>query len=110
MDRTGALLRASLPGHVQIGSHILQASLRSNPALAALPEYVLSFHPPLIIRNSIPYQITVSLSEGSTGNSGSGYDTPSFTIAAGGSLETQEFDLSQKIFMYMKIQVDPLAS
>ena len=88
----------------------MQASLRSIPAFATLPEYVLSFHPPLIIRNSVPYQITVMLSEGSTGSAESGPDTPSYTIAAGGSLELQEYDLSQKIFMYMQIQVDPLAS
>ena len=77
--------------------------------MAALPEYALSFHPPLIIRNSIPYQITVVLSEGSTGNSVSGQDTSSYTIAAGGSLELQEYDLSQMIFMHMQIQVDPLS-
>ena len=88
----------------------MQASLTSNPALAALPEYVLSFHPPLIIRNSIPYEITVVLSEGSTGSSGSRPDTPSYAIAAGGSLELQEYDISQKIFMYMQIQVDSHAS
>ncbi len=89
---------------------VLQASLRSNQALAALPEYGLSFHPPLIICNSIPYEITVMLSEGRTGSTGSGPDTPSYTIAAGGSLDLQEYDLSQKIFMYMQIQVDPHAS
>ena len=84
---------------------VLQASLRSSADLAALPEYVLSFHPPLTIRNSIPYEITVTLSEGGTTSGSSGPGTYSVTIPAGGSIELQQYDLSQKIFMSMQLQV-----
>lgn len=83
----------------------MQASLRSSADLAALPEYVLSFHPPLTIRNSIPYEITRTLSEGGTTSGSSGLGTYSVTIPAGGSIELQQYDLSEKIFMSMQLQV-----
>ena len=84
---------------------VLQASLRSSTVLATLPEYVLSFHPPLTIHNSIPYEITVMLSEGGTTSGTSRPGTFSVTIPAGGSVELQQYDLSQKIFMSMQLQV-----
>ena len=84
---------------------VLQASLRSTALLAALPEYVLSFHPPLTIRNSILYDITVTLSEGGTTSGSSGLGTFSIAIPAGGSVELQHYNLSQKIFMSMQLQV-----
>jgi len=84
---------------------VMQASLRSSAVLATLPEYVLSFHPPLTIRNSIPYEITVTLSEGSTTSGSSSPDTFSVTVPAGGNVELQQYDLSQKIFMTMQLQV-----
>ncbi len=83
----------------------MQASLRSSAVLTTLPEYVLSFHPPLTIRNSIPYDITVTLSEGSTTSGSSSPDTFSVTVPAGGNVELQQYDLSQKIFMTMQLQV-----
>ena len=84
---------------------MLQASLRCSAALATLPEYVLSFHPPLTIRNSIPYEITLTLSEGSTTSGALGPEARSVTIAPGGMIELQQYDLSQKIFMSMQLQV-----
>ena len=86
-------------------SSALQASLRSSADLATLPEYVLSFHPPLTIRNIIPYEVTVTLSEGGTTSGSSGPGTFSVTIPAGGAVELQQYDLSQKIFMSMQLQV-----
>jgi hypothetical protein len=83
---------------------LLQASLSRT---AALPEYVLSFHPPLTIRNSIPYEINLTLSEGSTTGGSLGPGACSVTIAPGGMIEVQQYDLSQKIFMSMQLQVAP---
>lgn len=65
-----------------------------------LPEYVMSFHPPLIVQNLLPFEITVKLL-----SSKADKDPPSFTVGAGECLEVYQFDMSHKIRMHVDMQV-----
>ena len=72
-----------------------------------LPEYVLRFHPPLIIHNFLPCPITVTLHD----NRGGGQhflqqrEPITFSMSTGGYQEIYQLDMSRRIKMSVQMQV-----
>ncbi len=64
----------------------------------SMPEFTLSFQPPLTIRNCLPCEITITLTDSSA-------RPQHFDVGVGGSIEVYSYDMSRKIHMAMQLQV-----
>lgn len=75
-------------------------SMKDGNILNALPEYVLRFHPPLVIHNVLPFEIIITLADSTTQG-----DAPKIPIAVGDSVEVYHFSMNRKIRMAVQMQV-----
>lgn len=62
-----------------------------------LPEYVMTFHPPLLVHNILPHPVSVILADSQAEQS-------MFNIGVGGFVEVYQFDMSKKIRMSVNTQ------
>jgi hypothetical protein len=69
-----------------------------------LPEYVLCFRPPLIIRNVLPFRVTLTLHDNKPGADPRA-EPLIFTLEAGATEEVYQFDMNSKIKMTLQMQV-----
>ncbi len=63
-----------------------------------MPEFTLSFQPPLTIMNCLPSDIMVTLMDANS-------KPQQFSIDVGASIQVYNYDLSCKIHMAMQLQV-----
>ena len=72
-----------------------------------LPEYVLRFHPPLVIHNFLPCPITVTLHDNRAGGQHfqQQREPITFSMSAGGYQEIYQLDMSRRIKMSVQMQV-----
>ena len=71
-----------------------------------LPEYVLRFHPPIVMHNLLPYDVTITLSDARSGKAGGNpAQVGTWNIRVGGSEDVYFFDLSKKLKMGVEMQV-----
>ena len=71
-----------------------------------LPEYVLKFHPPIVVHNLLPYPITVTLTDArSTKSGGVAAQVGTWNIRVGGSEDVYFFDLTKKLKMGVEMKV-----
>ena len=75
-------------------------SMKDGNILNSVPEYTMLFHPPLVIHNVLPYEITISLAD-----SASQGKQPKISIPVGDSVEVYHFSMNQKIRMAVQMQV-----
>ena len=78
--------------------------MRMGSPMASMPEYVLRFQPPLVIRNCLPFPLTLMLTDLKTVPA----DAPSFTLDVGASIDVHQFDMSRKVRMWVALQVGNL--
>ena len=84
--------------------HVVQMSMKEGNILQALPEYVLRFHPPLIIQNVLPYEIIITLWDSATTKAEA--DLPNIPIAVGAAVEIYHFSMARKIRMAVSMAVE----
>ena len=72
-----------------------------------LPEYVLRFHPPLVIHNFLPCPITVTLHDNRAGGQHfhQQREPITFSMSTGGYQEIYQLDMSRRIKMSVQMQV-----
>ncbi len=63
-----------------------------------MPEFTLSFQPPLTILNCLPCEIMVNLTDTNS-------RPQQFSIDVGASIKVYSYDLSRKIHLAMQLQV-----
>ena len=80
----------------------VQMSMKEGNIMNALPEYVLRFHPPLVIHNVLPYEIVITLADAASQG-----EQPRIPIAVGASVEVYHFSMNRKIRMAVQMQVGP---
>ena len=78
--------------------------MKEGNILQALPEYVLRFHPPLIIQNVLPYEIIITLWDSATTKLE--VDLPKIPVAVGASVEIYRFSMARKIRMAVSMAVE----
>lgn len=71
-----------------------------------LPEYVLKFHPPIVVHNLLPYPITVTLTDArSTKSGGVAAQVGTWNIRVGDSEDVYFFDLTKKLKLGIEMKV-----
>ena len=71
-----------------------------------LPEYVLRFHPPIVMHNLLPYPVTITLTDARSSKPGGvPAQVGTWNIQVGGSEDVYFFDLSKKLKMGIEMQV-----
>ena len=77
----------------------MQGTLASGSLIQqSMPEFTLSFQPPLTIRNCLPCEISITLTDSSS-------KPQIFNVDVGGSVEVYCYDMSRKIHLAMQLQV-----
>ena len=76
-----------------------------------LPEYVLRFHPPIVLHNRLPYPINVTLTDTRSSRAGGvAAQVDTWNIRMGGSQDVYTFDLTKKLKMGIEMQVGLLTA
>ncbi|KAK9809768.1 hypothetical protein WJX73_004442 [Symbiochloris irregularis] len=89
---------------LEVKEELIKMSMKEGNILQALPEYVLTFQPPLVIQNVLPYEIIVTLwDSASLKSEGS---LPRIPIAVGASVEVYHFSMARKIRMELQMAVE----
>lgn len=79
---------------------MLQVFNRDSTQLDATALWTMRFRAPLVIKNVLPYKITVVLADTT-----SGLDAPVFDIDIGASADVYQFDMTRKIRMSIQLKV-----
>lgn len=89
--------------HVQVASKEGEATSKQDEGL---PEYVLRFHPPIVVHNLLPYPVTVTLTDArSTKSGGVAAQVGTWNIRVGDSEDVYFFDLTKKLKMGIEMKV-----